>query len=126
METHQMERLIEKGVDWLNLKQFGATWTPQHRSGHTFHEALSLAYAAWMPDHRDWNDSLFDKYFLTHRAGLLLSRFLEDATLPEPVELAQLWAEQFTWFNANTKQRHIEALVPAAAHFLHLLETRLR
>jgi hypothetical protein len=120
-----LARLIDKMIDWVRLNRLGQDWVkqmPQHRA---FQKALAQAYTVWMPSHQDWTDYLFDKYFLTHRAAPLLTRYLEGAPLPEANELAQLWAKQFTWFDEAMRQRHIAALVPAVAHFLNCLEAAL-
>jgi hypothetical protein len=54
-----------------------------------------------------------------------LARYLEYKVVPAPFELAQVWAEQFAWFNLETKERHVAQLMPVASNFLRRLNKEL-
>lgn len=87
----------------------------------TFQAALTRAYATWAVHHRVWVDYSFNEFFLMHRVAPRLERTPQ----PDPAELADLWAEQFTWFSEEMRQRHISHLIPAVANFLCCLEVEV-
>ena len=91
-----------------------------------FQDALSRAFTTWAPQHWEWVDYLFNEHFLAHRAGPFLIACMKDGIQPNPIELANIWAEQLTWFDDEMRQRHIAKLTPAAAEFLRCLEAELQ
>ena len=112
----------------LSIEQFTQSWlgrqswlTKQYHQ-HILRRAIFRAYAIFSRDYPEWTDYLFDEYFLTHRAAPYLQRY----PLLQPAELVQAWAEQLFWRQESLKQKHMAALMPAAASFLRLLESELR
>jgi len=90
-----------------------------------FQDAVIRAYTTWAPKNWEWVESLFNEHFLTHRAAPFLIAYVKDGVELNPVELANVWAEQLTWFDEEMKQRHITKLVPAARDLLLCLEAEL-
>lgn len=91
-----------------------------------FRDALTRAFTAWAPQHWEWVDYLFNEHFLTHRVAPLLATCRQDGIQLDPVKLANIWAEQLTWFDDEMKQKHMAKIVPAATDFLLCFETELR
>lgn len=88
-----------------------------------FQAAISRAYDSFARRYPRWVDSFFDEYFVRHVAAPRLKRCMQRATLPAPVELARLWADQFP--PNHPAERYITELTPVAADFLDRLETQL-
>lgn len=101
-------------------------WLVKQSRQRAFRRAISQAYATFSQNYPDWADYLFDEHFLTHQAAPLLARHLQGYPPPQPAELAQVWAGQLFWEEESLKQKHIAALMPAAASFLRLLESEQR
>ena len=91
-----------------------------------FQDAIIRAYTTWAPKNWEWVESLFNEHFLTHRAAPFLIAYVKGGVELNPVELANVWAEQLTWFDEEMKQRHITTLVPPATEFLLCLEAELQ
>jgi hypothetical protein len=102
------------------IGKFPVQWR-QNPQQAAFREALTRAYTTWAAHHREWVDYSFNEFFLTHQVAPRLER----APQPDPAELAHLWAEQFTWFNEEMRQRHISNLIPAIANFLCCFEVEV-
>jgi hypothetical protein len=91
-----------------------------------FQDAVIRAYTTWAPQNWESVDSLFNEHFLTHRAAPFLIAYVKDGVELNPVELANVWAEQLTWFDEEMKQRHITKIVPAATDFLLCFEAEFQ
>lgn len=90
-----------------------------------FRGALTRTYATWAPHHWEWVEYCFNEHFVMHKIAPYLICCLEHTTRPELAELANTWAEQFTWFDEKMRQRHIARLIPAVSNFLTILEAEL-
>jgi hypothetical protein len=89
-----------------------------------FRMCLSRAYATFAHHYPDWVETLFDEHFVQHRAAPLLKRYLRPLCPPAPIELATLWATQFS-SDSSAAKRYATELIPAAADFLGWLEAEL-
>ena len=98
----------------------------QYQERQTLGKAIKSAYTTFAQQHPRLADSLFDDYLLQHEIISHTSRPEQGITLPAPGTLAQAWTEQLSYFNPETKRRHIAALTPVAATFISLLEEELR
>jgi hypothetical protein len=88
-------------------------------------QAIARIYPSFARQYPAWVNYLFDEQFLNQYAFALLARYLQYKTVPTPFELVQLWAEQFTWFNLETKERHVAQLMPVATNFLQRLNKEM-
>lgn len=88
-------------------------------------QALVRSYPAFAATYPEWTHYFFDEYFLSQRAFPILARYLQYKVVPTPFELAQVWAEQFSWSNLERKERHMARLMPVAADFLRRLDKEL-
>jgi hypothetical protein len=66
-----------------------------------------------------------NEHFLTQQVAPLLVCSLVESRQPDPVELAEAWTEQLSWFDEAMRQRHIAKLIPAISDFLSCLEAEL-
>jgi hypothetical protein len=107
------------------IQGFIPRWLERALQRRTVHAALIRTYAAWTPHHWEWVDSLLNEHFLTQQVAPLLACSLAESRQPDPVELAEAWAEQLSWFNEAMKQRHVAKLIPAISDFLGCLEAEL-
>jgi hypothetical protein len=98
------------------------SWLRQQVQRWALRRAIARVYPTFAQQNPAWVDYAFDAWFLTHQAFPLFTRALEQHTWPAPVELANLWAEQFTWVKDELRQQHKTALIPAAAAFLNRLK----
>ena len=124
--SNKVGQLLRIMIDNLTINNIVHIQLKRNSQCLAFRGALTRAYATWAPHHWEWVDYSFNEYFLTHRAASRLIRYLEDTTWLDPAELAQLWAEQFMWFDEEMRQRHMAQLIPTATHFLSCLEAELR
>jgi hypothetical protein len=109
-------------MSWLSglLKEQG--WA----QALVYRQALRRAYVRFEKRYPEWAGLWFDEHFLTHRAAPLLGRYLEDGTLPAPIELARAWDEQLgPTRDESLRQGRITKLTPGATDFLALLEEEL-
>ena len=81
--------------------------------------AQTRAFANFASKYPAWAQYLFDEHFLSHAAAALI----ESDSLPDPIELANAWADQMVWPKPKTRQNQVADLIPAAAYFLQVLET---
>lgn len=122
-----IEKLSKRIDARINNGLVGKVQLLQNTEQRIFRDALTRAYTIWAPQNWEWVDSLFNEHFLTYRAtNFLIKYYMKDRSLPEPIELANLWAEQFKWFDEEMRQRHIAKLTPVAAEFLRSFETELQ
>lgn len=82
--------------------------------------AIQHAYNQLSERYPEWTDSLFDKWFLSHRAAPLLA----DSTPPTAIELAVAWDQQLGG-SAKRRADRIAKIMPVVSEFLHLLEEAL-
>ena len=108
-----------------HIKQIIPKWVKRISQRRLFQEALIRTYTTWAPHHWEWVDYSFNKHFVMNRAAPLLAGYLKDGLRPDPAELANAWAKQFTWFDEEMRQRHLAKLVPVATYFLRCLEAEL-
>lgn len=101
------------------------SWLRRKYQQWALRQAISRTYTSFARQNWEWVDYLFDEPFLTRRAFPLLARSLEGNAWPAPIELAGVWAEQFTWFSETMKQHHMAKLIPVASHFLRMLKMEL-
>lgn len=124
--ANKLAQLIEKMMVMPTLPPMRPSWLQQVWQRRAFQAALSRAYAAWSSRHWEWVDYSFNQHFLTHQVAPYLIHCQEESTRPDPTELAERWAEQFTWFDAAMRQKHVASLIPAICDFLDCLEVELR
>lgn len=108
----------------LVLEETLRNWFIRDCRQRTFRKATARAYTAFVQKYPQWEERLFDEHFLTHRAAVVLGRYLEGHA-PDPTALAQAWAEQWGW-KVEARARFVSYSTPVAADFLYLLETELR
>jgi hypothetical protein len=101
------------------------SWLGQQLQRRALRQAIDRVYVTFAEQNPAWVDYSFDKWFLTHQAVPLFTSALEHRTWPAPVELANLWAEQFSWLKDETRRRHKTELLPVAADFLNRLKLEL-
>ena len=123
MMTNKLNQLSEKMIS--GLWQIMPEWLQKHRQHRMFQAALRHAYTAWTASNWEWVDYSCNEHFLTFQAAPYLIQALEETTPPDSAQLANVWAEQFTWFDEAMRQRHVAALIPAITHFLDCLEIEL-
>lgn len=121
LEQHNEIMTVKPG-----LRQTMPKWLEQVIERRAFQAALTRAYTIWAPSNWEWVDYSFNEYFLTHQVVPYLIHCWKEAIQPDPTELANLWAEQFTWFDQEIRQRHMAHLMPAVDNFLLCLEAGLR
>lgn len=126
MMDNILQQLSEAMMLKPTLRQFMPEWFEQAIQRRRFQAALSSAYTTWSSRHGEWVDYSFNQHFLTHQVTPYLIHCQEENTQPDPVELAKRWAEQFTWFDKEMRQRHIATLIPAICDFMSCLEAELR
>ena len=126
MISNKLEQLSETIMVNPSIRQIMPKWLEKVVQRRAFQTALSRAYAAWTPANWEWVDYSFNEHFLTHQVAPYVIRCLEEVTRPDPVQLAKMWAEQFTWFDEEMRQRHVARLIPAISDFLSCLEEVLR
>ena len=107
--------------NWLGEQ----SWLGRQYQRQALQQAIIRAYVPFARQYPEWVDYLFDRRFLIQQAFPLFARSLEEKVWPSPVELVDLWAEQFTWFNQAMKQRHSAQLTPVVADFLRQLKREL-
>lgn len=100
-------------------------WLERASRRRTLRQAIAHVYPAFARRYPEWVNYLFDEQFLQQRAFPLLTQYLAYKVVPTPFELAQIWAEQFTWSNLEMKERHIARLMPIATDFLRHLSKDL-
>ena len=125
MMSNKMEQLLSIMIDNLHINNVVRTQLKRNSQRQALRKALVRAYTTWAPRHWEWVDYCFNEHFLTYRATPLLMRHMEDATPLDQVDLANIWAEQFTWFDDEMRQRHIAQLIPAVTNFLVYLAAEL-
>jgi hypothetical protein len=126
MMSNNMEQLNKIMTVKPSLRQIMPKWLKQVVERRTFQAALTRAFVTWAPSNWEWVDYSFNEYFLTHQVVPYLIHCRKEAIRPDPTELANLWAEQFTWFDQEMRQRHVVQLMPAVTNFLSFLEAELR
>jgi hypothetical protein len=82
-------------------------------------------YTTWAAHHWEWVDSLLNEHFLTQWAAALLACYVEESRQPDPIRLAEEWAEQLSWFDEKMRERHVVILIPPISDFLGCLEAEL-
>jgi hypothetical protein len=113
------------------IQQFGQKWPGWSRwlglayQRRALRRAIARIYPAFAAKYPEWTNYLFDEHFLNQHAFPVLARYLKYKVVPTPFELVQVWAEQFTWFNLETKERHVAQLMPVASDFLRRLNKEL-
>jgi hypothetical protein len=125
MVSNSLEQLNKIMTVKSSLRQIRPKWLEQIVERQAFQAALTRAYATWASSNGEWIDYSFNEHFLTHRAAPLLIRHMKGATPLGEADLANIWAEQFTWFDSEMKQRHIAKLIPAITDFLFCMEAEL-
>ena len=83
--------------------------------------ALRRAYTAFAEQYHDWTQYLFDAHFVNTRVADLLDR----STLPGVTSIVNAWARQMTWSRQEARRQQIARLLPAASHFLQLVEAEM-
>ncbi|MBI1882082.1 MAG: hypothetical protein HYR94_28235 [Chloroflexi bacterium] len=101
-------------------KMFG-TWVRRRM----FRAALARTVTSFAQQYPDWNQYLFDEYFLTHQAASLIDNYLSHSASPLAKSLATAWAEQLPWLKPQTREKHVAELIPAATWFLQRLEAEM-
>lgn len=124
--TTALKQQLKEMSDRLSFRITNKVRLMKNSEQRLFQDAVTRAYTTWAPQNWEWVDYLFNEYFLTHRAAPFLVAYMKDGIQPDPVELANVWAQQLTWFDDEMKQRHIAKLVPAATDFLRCLEAELQ
>jgi hypothetical protein len=96
-----------------------------YRARRKLDRAIERAYGAFARQYPRWSDSLFDGYFLRRQILAAVEPSRSCVCLPGPVELARAWTDQLSYFNEETRQRHIAGLTPMAEAYLRGLELEL-
>jgi hypothetical protein len=122
MMANKLNQLSEKMMAKSSLWQIMPAWLRKYSQRRTFQAALRHAYITWTASNWEWVDYSCNEHFLTYQAAPYLIQALEETTQPDPAQLANVWAEQFTWFDEAMRQRHVAALIPAIISFLSCLE----
>ena len=125
MMSNKVGQIWGTMIDNLNINNIVYIQLKRNSQRKAFREVLTRAYATWAPHHWEWVDYSFNEYFLTHRVAPRLICCLADTTWPDPAELAEMWAEQFTWFDEDMRQRHMAKLISAVTNFLGCLKAEL-
>jgi hypothetical protein len=113
-------------INTPGIKNIAPKWMERISQRLTFQVALSSAYITFARHYYPkWASYFLDEHFQAHGVAHLLAFYRENTTWPEPVELANIWAEQMMWLSEETRQRYIAELVPVASRFLRYLETEL-
>jgi hypothetical protein len=113
-------------IHQLGLKWPGwLSWLERAYQRQALRQAITRIYPSFARQYPEWVNYLFDEPFLRQSAFPLLARYLEYKVVPAPFELAQVWAEQFAWFNLEMKERHVAQLMPVARDFLRRLNKEL-
>jgi hypothetical protein len=123
--SDKVDQLSEKIMVKLGLQQMMPEWMRRYWQRRAVQAALTRAYVTWAAHHWEWVDSLLNEHFLTQQAAALLACYVEESRQPDPIKLAEEWAEQLSWFDEAMKQRHIAKLIPAIKDFLGCLEEEL-
>jgi len=124
--TTALKQQLKEISDRLSFRIPSKVQLMKNSEQRLFQDAVIRAYATWAPQNWEWVDYLFNEHFLTHRAVPFLVTYMKDGIQPDSVELANVWAQQFTWFDDEMKQRHVAKLIPAATEFLRCLEVELQ
>lgn len=113
-----IQQLVQNSPGWPR-------WLERVYQHRALHRVISHIYPAFARQYPEWAAYMFDEHFLHHLAFPVLARYLGYKVVPPPFELAQIWAEQFTWFNLEMKERHVSQLMPIANDFLRRLSKEL-
>jgi hypothetical protein len=109
------------------IKNIVPKWVERISQRRAFQTAMTNAYTVsarrYYPK---WSSYFFDEKFRTHGATHLLASYQKNTVWPEPIELANIWADQMLWLREETKQKHIAEMVPVASRFLLCLELELQ
>lgn len=124
--SHKLKRLIEKTIAKFPLQQMMPKWIQKYGQRRAFQAALIRTYNTWATHNWEWVDSLFNEHFLAQQTDSLLSCYMVEGRFPDPVDLAEAWAEQLSWFDQAMRQRHIATLLPAITVYLGCLEEELQ
>jgi hypothetical protein len=116
--TSLIHQLGQNWPRWLS-------WLERAYQRQALRQAIARTYPSFAGQYPAWVNYLFDEQFLNQHAFALLARYLQYKAVPTPFELAQVWAEQFAWFNLETKERHVAQLMPVATDFLRQLNREL-
>jgi hypothetical protein len=124
--SQKLEQLFEKMLGKPSLQQIMPKWMQKYCQWRAFQAALIRTYTTWAAHNWESTGSLFNEHFLTQQTGSLLICYVEEGGSPDPVELAEAWAEQLSWFDEEMRQRHIAQLIPIITNFLSCFEIELR
>lgn len=123
---------MTRNTIWLKLSTFLLIWltkrVPSLRGRleqFVLRRAVRAAYRSFSYQHPRWADSLFDEYFLTYEAGYLLSRYIQAANPPTPIDLAVIWFDQLP-YGSKLRQCRLTDAVSIATDFLNYLEAELQ
>lgn len=101
------------------------TWLRQRLQQRILRHAQQRALQRFALQHPHWAESLFDDFFLTHGAALLIAGYLTPHQRPTAAELASAWAADTARPRSSTRPLDLSDVTPVAAAFLHMLDAEL-
>lgn len=115
--TARWEQILLNSVAWLL-----APGPRKQTKGKERRQALARANAIFARRYPRWANSLFDEYFIRHRAQDVLQK---NGNVP-PKKLAEAWTRQLAYSDEAKRRRHVVQVTPVAEAFLQLVRAEMK